>query len=74
MLKKPNSRKKVRVAFESGLYAFILVLLFVGNIAILAVAASKHRMRTIPKMFATSLAIIDFIVGVLSTCPFGLTS
>lgn len=73
MLKELKSRSIVQVALESGIYALILLLLFVGNIATLAVLALNHRMRTIPNMFVTSLAISDFLFAALSACPIGLT-
>ena len=74
MLKELKSRSMVQVALESGLYALILLLLFVGNSATLAVVAVNPRMRTIPNMFVTSLAITDLLLGALSTCPIGLTT
>lgn len=74
MLKELKSRSMVQVVLESGIYALILLLLFVGNTATLAIVALNHRMRTIPNMFVVSLAITDFLLGALSTCPIGLTT
>ncbi|KAJ7374284.1 melatonin receptor [Desmophyllum pertusum] len=74
MSKELISRSTVQVVLESGLYAIILVLLFVGNFITLLVMALNVRMRTIPNMFVASLAISDFLLGALSACPIGLTT
>ena len=74
MSKEFKSRSQVTVVLESGFYAVILLLLFVGNFATLLIIALNNRMRTITNMFVASLAISDFLLGALSACPIALTT
>lgn len=71
MLEELNSRSKIRIVLEAGLYALILFLLVVGNSATLVVIALNSRMRTIPNLFVASLAISDLLLGILATVPIG---
>ena len=71
MLEELNSRSKIRIVLEAGLYALILFLLVVGNSATLVVVALNSRMRTIPNLFVASLAISDLLLGILATVPIG---
>ena len=74
MLNELNSRSQLTVVLESGLYALILLMLFVGNFATLFVIAFNNRMRTIPNMFVASLAVSDFLLGALSAGPIAFTA
>ena len=74
MLKELKSRSRVKVGMESGIFALILLLLFVGNSVTLLVIAMNRRMRTIPaNMLVASLAVSDFLLGALS-CLIALTA
>ena len=74
MLQELQTRSTVQVALESGFYAFISVLVLVGNVITLSVVYLNRRMRTIPNMLVASLAVSDFLLGALSTCPIGFTT
>lgn len=74
MLKELKSRSKAKVILESGLFALILALLFIGNFLTLLVTVLNKRMHTITNMFVASLAISDFCLGALSACPICLTA
>ncbi|XP_022800801.1 5-hydroxytryptamine receptor 1A-like [Stylophora pistillata] len=69
MLKELNSRSKIKIVLEAGLYALILFFSVVGNAATLVVVALNSRMRTIPNLFVASLAITDLLLGILVTVP-----
>ncbi|XP_078352324.1 melatonin receptor type 1B-B-like [Oculina patagonica] len=73
MSKELKSRNTAKVVLETGFYAFILVLLFVGNFITLFVITFNRRMRTIPNMLVASLAITDFLLGAMFACPISLT-
>ena len=72
MLREFQSRSKARAILESGFLAPLLVFLFVRNLVTLLIIALNRRMRTIPNMFVASLAISDFCLGALSSCPLAL--
>ena len=74
MWKEFKSRSKAKVILESGLFALILALLFIGNFLTLLVTVLNKRMHTITNMFVASLAISDFCSGALSACPICLTA
>ena len=72
MLKELKSRSKEKVILETGVFVLILLFLFVGNILTLLVVILNPRMRTIPNMFVTSLAVSDLSFGVFMVCPLGV--
>ena len=74
MSKELKARSRAKVVLETGAYALILFVLFVGNLITLFVITFNHRMRTIPNMLVASLAISDFLLGALSACPIALTT
>ncbi|XP_022800813.1 melatonin-related receptor-like [Stylophora pistillata] len=69
MAKEMQSRSTVLIVLESLAFALILLLLFVGNAATLLIIAFNSRMRTTTNVFVASLAISDFLLGVLSAGP-----
>ena len=69
MAKEMQSRSTVTIVLESLVFALILLLIFVGNAATLLIIALNSRMRTTTNMFVASLAISDFLLGVLSAGP-----
>ena len=72
MLKELKSRSKEKVILETGVFVLILLFLFVGNVLTLLVMILNPRMRTIPNMFVTSLAVSDVSFGVFMVCPLGV--
>ena len=72
MLKELKSRSKEKVILETGVFVLILLFLFVGNVLTLLVVILNRRMRTIPNMFVTSLAVSDLSFGVFMVCPLGV--
>ena len=72
ILKELKSRSKEEVILETGVFVLILLFLFVGNVLTLMVMILKPRMRTIPNMFVTSLAVSDLSFGVFMVCPLGV--
>ena len=72
MLKELKSRSKEKVILETGVFVLILLFLFVGNVLTLLVMILNPRMRTIPNMFVTSLAVSDLSFGVFMVCPLGV--
>ena len=65
------SRSLSSTAGESFLYAFIVFVGTVGNIAVLLVLYKNHRLRNIPAYFVVSLAISDIVM--LDLCaPFSI--
>ena len=73
MMKELQSRGKAKVILESGIYALILVFLFVGNFITLLIMVLNRRMRKIPNMLVASLAISDFCLGAFTACPLCFT-
>lgn len=69
MTKDMQSRSTVTIVLESLVFALILLLIFVGNATTLLIIALNSRMRTTTNMFVASLAISDFLLGVLSAGP-----
>ena len=63
ILREFESRSKAKVIVESGLYALIVLFVFVGNCLTLLVMLLNRRMRTIPNMFVASLAVSDLLIG-----------
>ena len=63
MSREFKSRSKAKVIVESGLYALIVLFVFVGNCLTLLVMLLNRRMRTIPNMFVASLAVSDLLLG-----------
>ena len=72
MLREFKSRGKAKVIVESGLYALIVLFLFVGNFLTLLVMMLNRRMRTIANMFVVSLAVSDLLLGVFLAAPLGI--
>ena len=72
MLKELKSRSKGKVILETGVFVLILLFLFVENVSTLLVVILNPRMRTIPNMFVTSLAVSDLSFGVFMVCPLGV--
>ena len=56
------TRSMSSAAGESFLYAFIVFVGTVGNIAVLLVLYKNHRLRNIPAYFVISLAISDIVM------------
>ena len=72
MLSELKSRSKEKVILETGVFVLILLFLFVGNVLTLLVMILNPRMRTIPNMFVTSLAVSDLSFGVFMVCLLGV--
>ena len=72
MLREFKSRRKAKVIVESGLYALIVLFVFVGNFLTLLVMLLNRRMRTIANMFVASLAVSDLLLGVFLAAPLGI--
>ena len=72
MLNELKSRSKEKVILETGVFVLILLFLFVGNVLTLLAMILNPRMRTIPNMFVTSLAVSDLSFGVFMVCPLGV--
>ena len=72
MLKELKSRSTEKVILETGVFVLILLFLFLGNVLTLLVVILNPRMRTIPNMFVTSLAVSDLSFGVFMVCPLGV--
>ena len=72
MLREFKSRSKAKVIVESGLYALIVLFLFVGNFLTVLVMMLNRRMRTIANMFVASLAVSDLLLGVFLAAPLGI--
>ena len=72
MLNELKSRSKEKVILETGVFMLILLFLFVGNVLTLLVMILNPRMRTIPNMFVTSLAVSDLSFGVFMVCLLGV--
>ena len=72
MLNELKSRSKEKVILETGVFVLILLFLFVVNVLTLLVVILNPRMRTIPNMFVTSLAVSDLSFGVFMVCPLGV--
>ena len=62
MLREFKSRSKAKVIVESGLYALIVLFVFVGNFLTLSGNVVKPTMRTIANMFVASLAVSDLLL------------
>ena len=62
MLREFKSRSKAKVIVESGLYALIVLFVFVGNFLTLTGNVVKSTMRTIANMFVASLAVSDLLL------------
>lgn len=56
------SRSTASAAGEAFLYAFIVFIGTVGNVAVLLVLYKNHRLRNIPAYFVISLAISDIVM------------
>ena len=74
MLREFKSRSKAKVIVESGLYALIVLFLFVGNFLTVLVMMLNRRMRTIANMFVASLAVSDLLLGVFLAAPLGIST
>ena len=74
MSKELESRSKAKVVLEAGLYTLVLVLLLVGNSLTLFIISFNRQMRTVPNMLVASLALADFLFGVLSAAPLGIST
>lgn len=72
MMEQLKARSKTEVILESGFFALILSILFVGNFTTLLIMVLNRRMRTIPNMLVVSLAVSDFGLGALCSGPLGL--
>ena len=72
MLKEFQSRSKETIILESGFFALIIFCMLLGNSLTLIVVALNRRMRTIPNMLVTSLALTDFTLAVISAGPLGI--
>lgn len=72
MMEQLKARSKTEVILESGFFALILSILFVGNFTTLLIMVVNRRMRTIPNMLVASLAVSDFGLGALCSGPLGL--
>ena len=72
MSREFKSRSKAKVIVESGLYALIVLFLFVGNFLTLLVMLLNRRMRTIANMFVASLAVSDLLLGVFLAASLGI--
>ena len=57
-----TSRSLSSIVGESFLFAFIMSVGTIGNIAVLLVLYRNHRLRNIPAYFVISLAISDIVI------------
>lgn len=74
MSKEFESRSKVKVVLETGLYTLVLLLLLVGNSLTLFIISFNRQMRTVPNMFVASLALTDLLLGFISASPVGIST
>lgn len=74
MSKEFKSRSKAKVVLETGFYTLVLLLLLVGNLITLFTISFNRQMRTIPNMLVASLAITDFLLGLISASPLGIST
>lgn len=74
MSKEFKSRSKAKVVLETGFYTLVLLLLLVGNFITLFIISFNRQMRTIPNMLVASLAITDFLLGLISASPLGIST
>lgn len=74
MSKELKSRSKAKVVLEAGLYTLVVLLLLVGNSLTLFIISFNRQMRTVPNMLVASLALTDFLFGLLSASPLGIST
>lgn len=74
MSKEFKSRSKAKVVLETGFYTLVLLSLLVGNLITLFTISFNRQMRTIPNMLVASLAITDFLLGLISASPLGIST
>ena len=74
MSKEFESRSKAKVVLETGLYTVVVLLLLVGNFLTLFIISFNRQMRTVPNMLVASLAVTDFLLGLISTGPLGIST
>ena len=72
MLNELKSRSKEQVILESVSFGFLSLLMLVGNFLTLLVMLLNRRLRTIPNVFVTSLAVSDFFIGAVTSGPLGI--
>ena len=72
MLTELKSRSKEKVILESVSFAFLSLLMLVGNFVTLLVMLLNRRLRTIPNMLVASLAVSDFLIGVSGSLGFSV--
>ena len=74
MSKELESRSKAKVVLETGIYTLVLLLLLVGNSLTLFIISFNRQMRTVPNMLVASLAMTDFLFGLISASPLGIST
>lgn len=74
MSREFESRSKTKVVLETGLYTLVLLSLLVGNFLTLFIISFNRQMRTVPNMLVASLAVTDFLLGLLSVSPLGVST
>ena len=73
MSKEFESRSKAKVVFETGLYTLVLLSLLIGNSLTVFIISFNRQMRTVP-MLVASLATTDFLLGLISATPLGIST
>lgn len=63
------SRNTFQVFFESLIYGCIASAAFVGNLLVLYIVYKTPRLRTVPGLFVSSLALSDIFMACLGTPP-----
>lgn len=64
-----HSRSTLQVVLESMIYASIAATAFVGNLLVLYIVYKTPRLRTVPGLFVSSLALSDIAMACLGTPP-----
>ena len=74
MSKELESRGKAKVVLETGIFTLISLLLLVGNSLTLFIISFNRQMRTVPNMLVASLAMTDFLFGLIAAFPLGIST
>ena len=74
MSKEFESRSKAKVVFETGIYTLVLLSLLIGNSLTIFIISFNRQMRTVPNMLVASLATTDFLLGLISATPLGIST
>lgn len=64
-----HSRSTLQVVLESMIYGSIAATAFIGNLLVLYILCKTPRLRTVPGLFVSSLALSDIAMAGLGTPP-----